>query len=400
MKSQYLFALATVAVWSFTSFAQERSQDLFQPTKRFLSIFSLAFSTDGRLLAGCCEGPANSGEVVVWDSKTSEVRWSYRFKRGLPSVVFSPDGKTLAVGSFTENCLLFDAGTGKVHSTLSGHGASARSLAFSPDDKTLAVGSYDRRIRLWDWRAGKVMRTLVGQEDKVYRVAYSPDGQVLVSGGANGSVCLWDAASGKLLKKLESGDRAPAIDPRGKWQATAGNDASVTIRSIEDKDRVLAHYEGIFAYRLLVIHPSVKAFAANSGWETGLRIFPLDLREATPADEQRVRKLVALWDEESYAVRETASQDLVKMGNVTKALLAQAAKESASAEVRIRAREVLKSLESPRPLAKLHGHEENPTCVAFSPDGQFLASGSRDGLVLLWDTAAYKQKAALRWPEK
>jgi WD40 repeat protein len=349
-------------------------------------------------LAGCCGEPADRGELAVWDTKTREVRWTYQRERGMPSVAFSPDGKTLAVGRFTENCFLFDADTGKLQSTLSGHGASARSLAFSPDGQTLAVGSYDQRIRLWDWQAGKVRQTLTGQEDKVYRLAYTPDGKVLVSGGANGSLCLWDAASGKLLKRLDGGALAQAIDPHGKWLATAGNDASVTIRSVADKDRVLAHYAGIMAYRLLVIHPSAKMFAANSGWETGVGIFPLDLQQATPADEKRVQELMVLWDDESYAVREKASQDLAKLGNVIKLLLAKATKESASAEVRIRARDMLRSLESPRPLAELRGHEENITCAAFSPDGQFLATGSRDGLVLLWDTTTYKQKAALRWP--
>ena len=35
-------------------------------------------------------------------------------------------------------------------------------------------------------------------------------------------------------------------------------------------------------------------------------------------------------------------------------------------------------------LAKLEGHEDEVTAVAFSPDGQWLVSGSRDGTALVW----------------
>jgi WD40 repeat protein len=35
----------------------------------------------------------------------------------------------------------------------------------------------------------------------------------------------------------------------------------------------------------------------------------------------------------------------------------------------------------------LAGHQSNVNCVAFSPDGKFLASGDDDGVIILWDVA-------------
>src|SRR5947209_3281473 len=46
--------------------------------------------------------------------------------------------------------------------------------------------------------------------------------------------------------------------------------------------------------------------------------------------------------------------------------------------------------------ARLEGHANAVTCVAFTNDGKLLASGSDDGTVKLWDAATGKEKATLK----
>jgi len=75
------------------------------------------------------------------------------------SVSYSPDGKTLASGSYDKTVKLWDAATGKELATLKGHSGPVQSVAFSPDGKTLATASDDKTIKLWDLATGK-------QEDK------------------------------------------------------------------------------------------------------------------------------------------------------------------------------------------------------------------------------------------
>src|SRR5436309_15735505 len=48
---------------------------------------------------------------------------------------------------------------------LSGHREAVTSLAFSPDGKTLASGSYDRTVRLWGIPSGRALRVLKGHTD-------------------------------------------------------------------------------------------------------------------------------------------------------------------------------------------------------------------------------------------
>ena len=350
--STCLLLLASLLILP-ASLAQQQSKDLIKPPERILSVRSLAFSPDGKHLAGSSGLQKDQGEVVLWDAKTRKVRWTHKVEKGVPAITFSPDGKTLAAGSMTEHCILLDADTGKVQATLPGHAESARSLAFSPDGLHLAVGSYDSKIRIWNWREKTVTKILDVQKERIYSLAYLQDGKVLASGPARGPVCLWDTVSDKVLHNWKNGRWQMAGDPKGRWLAIAGTDYSLTIRSLENYESDLAYYDGVRAFNILVFHPSAESFAAQYGFDNTIRIFPLDLRQPTPADEKRIRELMALWDDDAFAVRENASRDLAKMGNVTKPLLTKAAAETQSAEFRIRSRELLRILGLPKPLAEL-----------------------------------------------
>ncbi|MBG1244230.1 AAA-like domain-containing protein, partial [Nostoc sp. NZL] len=81
------------------------------------------------------------------------------------SVVFSPDGKTLASASADSTIKLWNRETGKEITTLTGHSSSVISVVFSPDGKTLASASWDSTIKLWNREAGKEITTLTGHSD-------------------------------------------------------------------------------------------------------------------------------------------------------------------------------------------------------------------------------------------
>ena len=47
-----------------------------------------------------------------------------------------------------------------------GHGSIVGSVCFSPDGKTLASGSWDNTIKLWNVETGELVRTLTGHTDE------------------------------------------------------------------------------------------------------------------------------------------------------------------------------------------------------------------------------------------
>jgi WD40 repeat protein len=83
----------------------------------------------------------------------------------------------------------------KEQATLKGHTDQVYQVAFSPDGKTLASGSWDKTIKLWDVAAGKELATLKGHTDHVLGMVLSPDGKTLASGSADKTIKLWDVTS-------------------------------------------------------------------------------------------------------------------------------------------------------------------------------------------------------------
>ena len=125
-------------------------------------------------------GDVSEEYFELWEISPHHIATLEEHAREISSVVFSPDGKILASGSYDNTVKLWDVATGASLSTLEGHEYVVYSVAFSPDGKTLASGSSDRTIKLWDVATGANIATLKGYGLEVSSVAFSPDGQRLL----------------------------------------------------------------------------------------------------------------------------------------------------------------------------------------------------------------------------
>ena len=81
---------------------------------------------------------------------------------------------------------------------LTGHTGWVNSVWFSPDGLTLASGSFDRTIRLWDVLTGRQQQVLTGHTDEVRSVWFGPDGLTLASGSADHTIRLWALPSTRV----------------------------------------------------------------------------------------------------------------------------------------------------------------------------------------------------------
>ena len=83
-----------------------------------------------------------------------------------------------------------------------GHTNSIYSVNFSPDGKTIASGSYDQTIRLWDTSGQPIGQPLKGHTKSVNSVAFSPDGKTIISGSTDRTLRKWRLGTWKDWLKM------------------------------------------------------------------------------------------------------------------------------------------------------------------------------------------------------
>jgi WD40 repeat protein len=186
----------SLAVWDLGT---QKAEVLL--TKNNQTIMALAFSPDGNFLAF----GGTEKIVQIMDMRSRKIWGTFDCKSGyIRRLVFLPNKKAVAVAC-GEVIQIWDVETGKKVNSLEGHQSSLRALALSPDGKTLASGSWDGAIKLWDLQKNKEIQSLLRHKGTAYALAFSPDGKHLVSGGGwydqSGELMLW-----KILKTTNNPD--------------------------------------------------------------------------------------------------------------------------------------------------------------------------------------------------
>lgn len=167
-------------------------------------VSSVVFSPDGKTLVSA----GGDQRLRLWDvAAGKELRQIDAGFGNALTVIFAPDGKTLACAG--DAIRLFDVATGKEQGKLTGHDGTVLAVAFSPDGKTLASAGEDQEIRLWNVADGTGLRQWK-QAHGVVCLAFAPDGKTLASGSGNGGVFLWSPANGKEVARFGGGIGRPA----------------------------------------------------------------------------------------------------------------------------------------------------------------------------------------------
>ncbi|HTU21922.1 MAG TPA: TIGR03000 domain-containing protein [Gemmataceae bacterium] len=181
----------------------------------------LAFSPDSKLLAGSRQDDS----VRVWDvSSRQEVR-RLPAPRMASCLAFAHGGRELAMldafsGRLHNRLVLWDVKTGRSVFTSEEVPPGSGTVVFSPDGRWLAVGGGQPRARrddepdpkprpraiqpsivILDAASGRLRRRVQG-EYSTYQLRYTPDGKMLIASGGPQPITLWDAHTGRLLGKF------------------------------------------------------------------------------------------------------------------------------------------------------------------------------------------------------
>lgn len=160
---------------------------------------------------------AGSNLLRIFDTASGELIKKLDINRdgyGGLTLVFSPDGKTLAVGNRNYQTRLIDTETWTVKHTLPKH--MTHGIEFSPDGKKLAAAYVDGSFAVWNVESGDNVATVDTGCAEIYSVSWNSTGDLLATCGAAGTrlspekkyvskpgyVQLWNAKSFKLVREL------------------------------------------------------------------------------------------------------------------------------------------------------------------------------------------------------
>jgi WD40 repeat protein len=333
-------------------------------------VFTAAFLPDGqRVISGGADKAAK-----IWHTQWNPEAEVSRDLGFCTDLAFNVDGSKLAVVS--SQGLFIRNGTGPYENLQVGSTRFAR-LAFSPDGSRVAIGNRDG-VAVRNIKSGNAVHLNGGS----YGVAFSPDGSQIASSG----VLIWDLSSGEQLRRLKDdrGVYAVAFSPDGRWLAAGGGHFSSRSGHINLWDLKTGHL-----VHTMVTEPfcvwGLSFSKDGNRLASGAGYYQRD-KPATAPGETRGR--VQVWDTRTGE----ALCDWPGLACVFCVAISPDGSRVASGggfwggQLVGPSDVTLWDTIYRREVLRLHGHQSTIYGLAFSPDGQTLASASADGTVRIWRT--------------
>lgn len=107
------------------------------------------------------------------------------------AVALHPYGTVVAV-AVDYAVRAFDIASKQERVTFKEHTGKVTAIGYTPDGRTLATGSWDKTVRLWDAASGHCRATFDWPGGRVYALAIAPDGLRLAAAGETGQVVVID----------------------------------------------------------------------------------------------------------------------------------------------------------------------------------------------------------------
>ena len=316
--------------------------------------WAVRFSPKGDLLASC------SGDYTIrlWDTRTGLwLRTLLGHTSSVWAVGFSPDGNHLASSSLDQTVRIWDLHSGLCLRTIEQTGG--HSIAFSPDGKQLAIVQCDQTtIALWDMENQHIVETLRGHTDTIWSLAFSPDGTLLASGSEDQTARLWRVESGECHAIIPSHSGCiwtVAFSPTDSILGLGGDAGLITLWDFQQQ-----------AVR--------QTLQGHSGHLWSISFTPDGQRLASSAEDQTIR----LWlvkTGQCLRVLQGYNNRIRAMAISSTGLLACATNDQIT----------LRNLVVEHSVTQLKRHTGEVYSVAFTPDGNWLASGGNDGIVKIWE---------------
>jgi serine/threonine protein kinase/WD40 repeat protein len=182
-------------------------------------VYSVAFSSDGTLLASCGRQAPR-----LWDVATGRLLLSLRLQNTYSDIAFSPDGQFLAASALrvfghSGGVEMYHLDYGRGLQVMRGLRGQIAHVYLSPDDRYLAALSHDWQVGVWDLKAGQLLHVFeapVGPWADNAALAFSAEGRLACASWRE--AVLWDVATGREVRRWK--DLPPGLVNKLAFHAT------------------------------------------------------------------------------------------------------------------------------------------------------------------------------------
>lgn len=369
---------SSVRIWDIE---MGTTQHIFQAKGGW--IYSVAFSSRGLVAAG-----SDDSSVIVWNTSTGQEHARLPDQDGTPcSLCFSPDGTKLAFATSTDTSLwevrLWEVKQNKGEewnqlATLGGFKSEIQRNMFCANGKFLAAGSSDGEMAIWNVETLQLEQTFfIRHEGRINGVIFSEDGNLIASGDDDGIAYIWNTNKADPISKDVSDTEGPDYDIKRRLHELTPNTGSIQSIAFSTDAQVL---------RLATAtENAIHIWNAETG--ASLEVLFLssnDVRSVIFAPQGSYLASgssgggVHLWYDSAKATardpvyRVSWEDRIVEMAVHPEGKIIAAALDSGSV--------FLWDVEKKERLQRdmKFGHEETVLQLDFSPDGEYLLSGSMD----------------------
>jgi WD40 repeat protein len=371
-------------------------------TPQHYSTLHMEWSRDNKYLAAAFDYSA----IWIWDAQEGRKLTVINMPQ-IRDIAWSADGETLVILSQYEFLSVWDIKTGKSLRSLSEHTSQVMDLAWSPDGSMLASGAEDGEIAIWEPTSGKRLKSFYDPKGWVRNLTWSPDGKQLATGGVN-KITIWNVGTGEQVRGLKPNTWALvslAWSPDGSMLASISDEGTpilwdpVTSKQLRvfptnygngnlvwspqgDLLSTSDSYNGFEGYLVTLWNPHTGEAVLTYKGVDALAWSPLADIVASISDNGTGKgsddTTVVLWDPRTGA--EVRSFDVgtllfgLDWSPDGKYLVAEAAWNT----------QIILDAMTGEQVHKLGGHYSGVARVAWSPRGDFIASSSSDGTVIIW----------------
>ena len=287
--------------------------------------------------------------------------------------------------------------------TLHKHTSVVNCVSFSPDGKQLYTAGRDAKLNIWNLKNGQLQSTRRDHTDSIDFIVVSPTKTQFLTGARDGNLKFWKTKDASLKHTLSHFIKAEgphfvgplSFSPNGKFVVSTGRDHSELIiwnaRMYQQVRRINVERDFL---PYAIFSPDSASLVGTSG-KKSINFWNIATGKVTKSIVSKSKiqdlgfspdgTLFMVQSDELTIYNSKSVQKQLSIPNMKEASDFCFSTDSHKLVINTRNQAEVWDTHSGKQLNTLKGHTDLITCIAYSPDNQYIATGSEDQTVKIWN---------------